>query len=340
VLGSQAVLETERVAETAAAVEALGIPVYLAGGSRGLLGAAAPLQRRHKRREALREADLVLLAGVPCDFRLDYGSHIGRQATLVSVNRSERDLLLNRRPTLPVLADPGRFLRALVGLVGESRRQESWSAWAQRLRERDDEREAEIAGQAAEPLAGINPVHLCREIDRLLAPESCIVADGGDFVGTAAYVLRPRGPLSWLDPGVFGTLGVGGGFALGAKLCRPEADVWVIYGDGSVAYSLAEFDTFARHGVPVIAVVGNDAGWTQIAREQVPMLGDAVGTELAPTDYHKVAEGYGGKGFLLKRPEDVPEVLAAALAASRAGSPVLVNARIGRSEFRKGSLSM
>ncbi len=111
--------------------------------------------------------------------------------------------------------------------------------------------------------------------------------------------LTPRGPLSWLDPGVFGTLGVGGGFALGAKLCRPEADVWILYGDGSVAYSLAEFDTFARHGIPVIAVVGNDAGWTQIAREQIEVLKDDVGTVLARTDYHKVAEGYGGRGLLL-----------------------------------------
>ena len=80
------------------------------------------------------------------------------------------------------------------------------------------------------------------------------MADGGDFVGTAAYILRPRGPLSWLDPGAFGTLGVGGGFALGAKLVRPEADVWIIWGDGSCAYSIAEYDTFKRFMVNVIFV--------------------------------------------------------------------------------------
>jgi acetolactate synthase-1/2/3 large subunit len=167
-----------------------------------------------------------------------------------------------------------------------------------------------------------------------------IVADGGDFVATAAYTLRPRGPLAWLDPGVFGTLGVGGGFALGAKLCRPEADVWIIYGDGSVAYSLAEFDTFARHGIPVIAVVGNDAGWTQIAREQIEVLKDDVGTVLARTDYHKVAEGYGGRGLLLERGADVRAVLAEALRLARSGSPVLVNAHLDKTEFRKGSISM
>jgi len=60
---------------------------------------------------------------------------------------------------------------------------------------------------------------------------------------------RPRGPLLWLDPGAFGTLGVGGGFALGAKLCRPNSDVYILYGDGSLGYSVAEFDTYTRHKV-------------------------------------------------------------------------------------------
>ena len=106
-------------------------------------------------------------------------------------------------------------------------------------------------------------------MDEALAEDSILVADGGDFVATASYIVSPRGPLSWLDPGVFGTLGVGAGFALGAKLVRPESEVWIIYGDGSVGYSLPEFDTFARHELPVIAVVGNYACWTHIARQQV-----------------------------------------------------------------------
>ncbi len=338
VVGSQALLAADAVGELAAALDALGAPVYLAGGARGLLGADHPLQMRHKRKEALKEADAVVLAGIPNDFRLDYGRQIGRRATLIAANRSADDLVLNRKPWLGVQADAGRFLTAVAAeLAGGGRR---WAAWTESLRERDRGRDAEIAEQARQPTEHVNPLHLCREIDRALAPDSVLVADGGDFVATAAYTVRPRTPLSWLDPGVFGTLGVGGGFALGAKLCRPAADVWVLYGDGSVAYSLAEFDTFARHGVPVIAVVGNDAGWTQIAREQVPVLGDAVGTELAPTDYHRVAEGYGGRGLLIERPEQVAEVLAEAVAIARAGAPVLVNVRIGRTEFRKGSISI
>jgi thiamine pyrophosphate-dependent acetolactate synthase large subunit-like protein len=341
VLGGQVLLSSptgERAAELAKAIETIGAPVYLAGGARGLLGERHPLQLRHKRREALREADLVLLAGIPSDFRLDYGKHVSRKAFLVSVNRSEQDLRMNRKPDLGVLADPGVLLRELAGILSGGG--DRWGDWLGTLRARDEEREREIERQAAVAGERVNPLHLCREIDRVLAADSVIVADGGDFVATAAYTVSPRAPLSWLDPGVFGTLGVGGGFALGAKLCRPGADVWIVYGDGSAAYSLAEFDTFVRHGLPVIAVVGNDAGWTQIAREQIEILKDDVGTVLARTDYHKVAEGYGGRGLLLERGEDIQKVLRQALEIARGGSPVLINAHLDKTEFRKGSISM
>jgi acetolactate synthase-1/2/3 large subunit len=338
VLGSQTVLDPLGLSGLAVALAALGVPIYLAGGARGLLGQGHRLQLRHKRKEALREADLVLLCGLPADFRLDYGRQINRKAFLISANRSADDLRLNRRPDLPVHADPGLFLQRLAEELGEQG--DRWKDWLEGLRARDLEREREIARQS-EPLSElVNPLHLCREIDRLLAPESVLVVDGGDFVATASYVVSPRAPLSWLDPGVFGTLGVGGGFALGARLCRPEADVWLLWGDGSAAYSLAEFDTYARHGIPVIAVVGNDAGWTQIAREQVEILKDDVGVVLARTDYHKVAEGYGGRGLVIEKDADVRAVLEEALAISRAGQPVLVNAHLAKTEFRKGSISM
>ena len=341
VLGGQVLLSSptrEKAEELAKAIAAIGAPVYLAGGARGLLGPGHPLQLRHKRREALREADLVLLAGIPNDFRLDYGKHISRKAFLISVNRSETDLRMNRKPDLGVLGDAGILLHQIAGILSGTGSR--WQDWLGTLRARDETRELEIERQAAIEGELVNPLELCREIDRHLAPESVIVADGGDFVATAAYTLKPRAPLSWLDPGVFGTLGVGGGFALGAKLCRPDADVWIIYGDGSVAYSLAEFDTFVRHNLPVIAIVGNDAGWTQIAREQVEILKDDVGVVLARTDYHKVAEGYGGRGLLLQKTEDAPAVLAEAVKIARGGAPVLVNAQLDKTEFRKGSISM
>jgi acetolactate synthase-1/2/3 large subunit len=322
--------------EVARAIDLLGVPVYLSGMSRGLLGAAHRLQLRHRRKEALRQADLVILAGVPVDFRLSYGRDIARGAVVVSANRSAVDLKKNRRPDAGLHVDPGAFLIRLASLVERKDR----DAWIRTLRAADDEREREIVVSANEPVEHLNPLALCQAIERALSPKSIIVADGGDFVSTASYIVRPRAPLSWLDPGPFGTLGVGAGFALGAAVSRPDDELWILYGDGALGFSLVEFDTFARHGIPVIAVVANDGCWTQIYREQIEILGQSTGCTLARTDYHLAAEGLGASGLLLKDPEKMDETLRQAKQLAASGRPVLVNAWVGKSAFRKGSISM
>ena len=336
-IGSQALLQTGQADALASALGKMGIPCYLSGMARGLLGPKHDLLVRHKRREALREADLVLLAGVPCDFRLDYGNHLSR-ARYLAVNRSREDLKKNKRPSIGVLADPGPFLVELGNrsFNGESR----WAAWRSKLAHRDAEREKDIDSQAAPAEQGINPLQLFRELNPRLDEKAILVADGGDFVGTGAYTLHARGPLSWLDPGAFGTLGVGGGFALGAKLCRPDAEVWIIWGDGSSAYSLAEFDTFARHGVPVIGLIGNDACWAQIARDQVEILKDDVAVMLAHSDYDQVAAGYGGAGQRVANISEFLNAVEHAKSQTRQGKPFLINAILAKSDFRKGSISM
>lgn len=344
VVGSQAMCIPGEARGIASALESLGAPVYLSGMARGLLGAGHPLHMRHARKAALKQADLVVLAGVPCDFRLDYGQNISRKATVIAANRSEEEMQKNRSPDVPVLADAGRFLQALAGRLADTGKLRDRAAWVAKLREADDARDADIAAQAEKaptnPEALVNPLYLCRRIEAALDDHSALVADGGDFVATASYIVRPRAPLSWLDPGVFGTLGVGAGFALGAKLVRPEAETWIFYGDGSVGYSLSEFDTFVRHQVPVIAVVGNDASWAQIARDQVEILGDAIGTELRRTDYHRAAAGFGGVGLEIREASAVDAVLAEAKAAAKGGAPVLINVHLAGTDFRKGSLSM
>jgi len=337
VIGSQSVVEASEAATVANAVERLGVPVYLSGMARGLLGRDARLQMRHARRQALRESDCVLLAGVPCDFRLDYGRHVRRSATLVAANRSTRDARLNRTPSIEAIGDAGRFIAALADRVGERAQRPQWLAALDR---RDAEREAEIDAQARLGGAHVNPVAFLRALDRAAGDNAIFVADGGDFVATASYIVRPRGPLAWLDPGAFGTLGVGAGFALGAAAVRPDAEVWLLWGDGACGYGLAEIDTFVRHGMPVIAVVGNDAGWTQIAREQVKMLGDDVGTVLARTAYHEVARGFGAEGLEIRSDAEVADVLARARELAAAGRPVLVNVWLDKTEFREGSISM
>lgn len=338
IVGSQAVLQATRAPRLAQALEKIGLPLYLTGMARGLMGRDHPLAMRHQRRQALQAADTVLVAGMPCDFRLDYGRAIARQATVIGINRSRRDLKLNRTPQLAVAADPGRFLEVLA--EEGSYPQERWAPWLETLRQRETERESAIQAQAAETVAGINPLHFLKTLDHFLNDRALLVVDGGDFVASAAYTLRPRGPLTWLDPGVFGTLGVGAGFAAGAKLCRPDAEVWLIYGDGSAGYSLAEFDSLVRHKLPVIAVVGNDAGWSQIARDQVTYLQDDVATVLAPTAYDQVVEGLGARGIRIARPEEIQPALEEARRTAAGGRPVLINVPIGRTRFRDGSISM
>ena len=338
VIGSQAVVLAAEAPALAAAVERLGIPVYLSGMARGLLGRNHPLQMRHQRRHALREADCVLLAGVPCDFRLDYGKHVRRNAKLIAANRSTKDARLNRQPNVEAIGDAGRFLQALAAALpaGGCARGD----WLSALRRRDAEREVEIDAQSGLRGAHVNPLALFRALEAEAGDDAIFVADGGDFVATASYVLHPRRPLSWLDPGAFGTLGVGAGFALGAAQARPGAEIWIIWGDGACGWGLAEFDSFVRQGIPVIAVVGNDAGWTQIAREQVKMLRDDVGTVLARSAYHQVVAGFGAVGLEIRRMDAVRATLAEARALARQGRPVLVNVWLDKTEFREGSLSM
>ena len=339
VIGSQAVVNAAEVTRLADAVTRLGIPVYLSGMARGLLGREHPLQMRHQRRNALREADCVLLAGVPCDFRLDYGKHVRRSAKLIAANRSAKDARLNRRPDVTALGDAGQFLQALAAAAPAADR----STWLSTLRGRDQAREAQIDQQAATHGEYVNPIALFRALEQEAGDNAVFVADGGDFVATASYVLHPRGPLTWLDPGAFGTLGVGAGFALGAATTRPPAngrEVWIVFGDGACGYGLVEFDSFVRHGIPVIAIVGNDAGWTQIAREQVKMLHDDVATVLARTAYHEVARGFGAEGLLVTKPEEVLPALQQARALALQGRPVLINVWLDKTEFREGSLSM
>ncbi|ELU06807.1 hypothetical protein CAPTEDRAFT_171517 [Capitella teleta] len=346
-LGSQSTLPPMPVDELRSALETIGIPCFLGGMARGLLGRKSALQMRQQRRDALKEADVVILAGSVCDFRLGYGRTLSRKSKIISVNRNKDQLYKNSdmfwKPTQAIQADVGSFIQSLLPLL---RGYKCDPGWVATLRARDDAKEKKNLEMTSQPTdQHLNPVKLLHVLEDILPDNAILVADGGDFVATAAYILRPRGPLRWLDPGAFGTLGVGGGFALGAKLCRPESEVWIVYGDGSLGYSAAEFDTFTRHKTPVIALIGNDACWMQIAREQLPMLGSDVACRLAFlqfSEYERVARGYGGMGVRMDRSNEaqMKEILEEAQKQSAAGNSYLINCLIGKTSFREGSISV
>lgn len=337
VVSSGAMLNPQHASELSIALQGLRIPTYLSGMARGLLGRHFPTQYRHERKKALREADLIILAGVAVDFRLDYGRQLSHKAFKIAVSRSHEELHKNLKASRRILADPGQLFidvgRRASGLP-------SWETWRNTLDEREKTREAEIAKQSDLPSEGINPIALFRRLEELLPANSSIIADGGDFAATAAYTLRPRHPLGWLDPGAFGTLGVGGGFALGTTLYNPDEYVWIVFGDGSAAYSLMEFDTYTKMGLKVCAIVGNNGSWEQIARDQVTLLGASTATVLPKSNYERVVEAFGAAGERVETLEAFTEAVHHAKASMDRGVPYLINAVIGSTDFRKGSISI
>ena len=337
-IGSQTMLNVTQVDNLVQKLASLGMPMFVSGMARGLLSKEELNIFRHQRKKALQEADLVLLAGVPCDFRLGYGRQINRKAEIISINRSRSDLYLNRKPTLAIEADPGYFFSSLPENQLENK--VDFDTWINTLRQRDKERLEQIHEQSKISTNYINPLKFFTKLDKHLKDGDILIADGGDFVATASYILRPRSNLGWLDPGPFGTLGVGAGFILGGKLTHPNATVWGIYGDGAFGYSMVEFDTFVRHNIPLIAIIGNDSSWTQIARDQVEIFKDPVATELGNTKYHEVVEALGGQGLQITDKKEIDDVLNTAKDFASAGKSVAINVKIGKTDFRKGSISI
>ena len=335
-LGNQVTQNKEFLPMCLKSIDKLSVPTFTSGMARGCFGSSDKYFFRHNRKHALKNADVVVTLGIPLDFRLGYGFSINKDATLIAVNKSKEDLNKNRKPDIGIHADPSRIMHEIGKIINPP----SCKEWIKELTGLEEKRETEILQFSKYETDFVNPVHLCKTIDKFIDEESILVADGGDFVGTASYTIRPRSSLGWLDPGPFGTLGVGGGFAIGAKSSFPKKEVWVFYGDGASAYSLAEFDTLCRHKLPVIAIIGNDASWQQIAREQKQMLGSNIGTELTFNAYEKVVEGYGGKGYFVENHDSLDETLKRAKEDAKLGYPVLVNIKISKSDFRKGSISV
>ncbi|TMS39735.1 hypothetical protein L596_006216 [Steinernema carpocapsae] len=348
-MGSQATLGPIDVNVLQETVQSLGIPTYLGGMCRGLLGMGSPLQMRQNRRDALKEADLVILAGTICDFRLSYGRVLSPKSKIVSINRNRNQLAKNEKifwkATQLIRADVASVLSQLNETLKAQGKKVSCDEWLSTLTEREISKETANAKKMDEvPKDGnLNPLKVLAELDKTLPEDTILIADGGDFVGSAAYIVRPRGPLQWLDPGAFGTLGVGGGFALGAKLVYPDRPVVIIYGDGSCGYSIMEYDTFVRFKLSVISVIGNDACWSQIARDQVPMFNSSVAVDLAHSKYHEVAEALGARGVLLDKSNDesaVASTFSAAFEHARNKESTVINVIIGKTDFRAGSISV
>ena len=295
------------------------IPIFLNGAGRGSLPPDHPYLFQHSRKTALAEADVVCVLGATLDFRLGYGGFSA--PTLIHVHGDARELGRNRVADVAVAGDCRLVLETLWPLVRPRAGRNTWidslllveQAWV-------DEHRHEIESQSA-PL---NHYRLGAELDRVLDAGTVVIGDGGDVVAAVSRVLRVHRPGHWLDPGPFGCLGVGPGYALGVGAAGFGDAIVVVMGDGAFGLNGLDYDTLVRAGVPAVLVIGNDAAWGEIRIPQVGLYGaeGEVATRLAPSRYDRICDVFGGHAEHVERPDELRPALDRALGA---GVPAIVN---------------
>jgi acetolactate synthase I/II/III large subunit len=306
--------------EMRALAEALGIPVFLNGLGRGCLPADHELAFSRARGAGLGGADVALVIGVPLDFRLGFGASVGEGAKLIRLDVAPNALVANRAPDLDLVGDVAASLAAIRTAAGEGRRSD---AWLGELRGIEAEKRAAEEDELNDSRAPLHPVRVYKDLGEVLERDAIVIGDGGDFVSYAGRFIETYRPGCWMDPGPFGCLGAGPGQAIGAKLAYPDRQVCLLLGDGAFGFAGMEFDTMARHGLPVVGVMGNNGIW---ALEHHPMkflYGYSVAAELRPeTHYEQMVEALGCDGILVRRPEELRPALERAFSSGR---PTLVN---------------
>jgi thiamine pyrophosphate-dependent acetolactate synthase large subunit-like protein len=302
-------------------IETLRIPVFLNGLARGCVPADHELFFSRARSQALRGTDVALTIGVPMDFRLGFGGSFGDETRIVAIDSTQPA----RRPPREVAVELyGALSETLIDLCAAAGGESLASKrWVEELRAAEVERREAERVELEDERAPLHPMRLYAELGRILERDAIVIGDGGDFVSYAGRVIDSFQAGCWLDPGPFGCLGTGPGYALAAKLAHPERQVVLLLGDGAFGFAGMEFDTLARHGVNVVGVMGNNGIW---ALEKHPMeflYGYSVAAELRPgTRYDEVVEALGCHGELVERPEQLRAALERAFAAGR---PALVN---------------
>ncbi len=313
--------------DAAAALQSLseqtGIPVFTNGAGRGTLPMTHPNCFKASRSAALKEADLVLLIGTPLDFRLKYGRNWNPASKLIQIENDPAELNHNRQADVAVTANARLVLQGLsAGLQGVR-----FDDWLSQMQEIEGEKVAKLETWQALDDSPINHFRFGAAVNNFIDEDTIIIGDGGDIVGASAKIINLTRPGQWLDPGPMGCLGVGVPFAIAAKHLFPNKKVLIISGDGSFGLNGFEFDTAVRFKLPIVSIVGNDAGWGQIRGPQIQMVGKdrAVATSLAATRYDKIVAAMGGYG---EHVENTPDIEAALARAFASGKPACIDVAI------------
>ena len=307
-------------AELRAVVEAAHLPLSVNGMARGMLPPGHPLFFPRARGPALCEADVIVVVGALLDFRLNYGQPpvFSEDARMVYIDVD--GYRKKREAAVAIYGDLKAALAALAVAVGGTSER---AHWLERLREAEASSRHRDEAMTQSESSPVHPARLIAEVDRFCDPDAILVGDGGDFISFAGRMIERPEPGLWIDPGPFGCLGSGPGYALAAKLARPDRQVVLLSGDGAFGFSAMEFDTMVRHRVPVVCVVGNNGIWALEKHPMLSMLGVSIAADLGHrTRYDKVVEALGGYGELVDRPDQIRPALERAF---KSGLPACIN---------------
>jgi acetolactate synthase-1/2/3 large subunit len=312
ILGSDVWMD-DAVEAAVAFVETAQVPVIPNGMGRGIVPGGHRLLVAKARSAALSGADLVVVAGAPLDFRLQYGVFGDPDNPTPVVHLVDAPSQVAAH--VPVVASAAGSLRLtfeglLAGWQSVATRVDQ-SAWTSQLA---DQVAAAVARDqewlAAESAGGIHPARVYGALLPQLSDDAIVIADGGDFVSWSGKFVEPQRPGHWLDPGPYGCLGAGLGAAVGAGVARPDAPRVLLLGDGAAGFSLAELETLVRHDLPTLVVVGNNGAWGLEKHPMRMLYGYDVLADLRrDTRYDLICQAMGGGGETVADPAELPAAL-------------------------------
>ena len=306
-------------------VEMIDSPVFLNAMGRGSIPSDHTNLGSLGRRYGLVKSDTVILIGTPVDFRLGYGadSMFPQSPRLIEIMMDGSKIGQNRDIDVGVVGDSKAVLRQIMDELRATGYKSPGKGWVEEVITEDQALKAADEGMLNSDQTPIHPMRLMKELRDVLDRDATVIGDGGDIVTFAARVLNINEPGHWLDPGQFGCLGAGSGFAAAAQLARPGKQVCIVYGDGGFGLTGFDVESYVRFNLPIVSIVGNNGAWNQTTQGVVRRGMRGIGTYLSQeTDYAKIMDGMGGYGERVTDPEEIRPALERAF---NSGKPALLD---------------
>ena len=322
------------------------IPAYTNGASRGMIDNNDPYCFDRTRSDAFKEADVIIIVGTPFDFRMGYGKRISKDIKLIQIDQSYGNLGKNRDIDIGINGHPGTILDQISKLLPEKIDSEIYKKrtdWINRLRDLEKIKYDKLIPLFKSKNNPINPYRVAYEINNFLNDDTIFIGDGGDVVTISAQAVRPKAPGQWMDPGALGSLGVGTGFSIAAKLADPNKEVICYYGDGSFGMTAFDMETADRFGAPYIAIIGNNSSMNQIRYGQVSKYGvqrGNIANKLGDMNFASFPALWGGLGIDVSDADKIAESLIIARNfVKKENKSVVVNIWVDPNEYAPGTKS-